>query len=175
MPFIYESGALLINRIFRPVNRHFVLDRGGASLSALIWAYQMTMTDGQNTYNYSSSWASARLRDGTWSPGFELLAAKDMPRPGGRWINDVPFFQRDQSGAAHLLLQSCVSGLWSSQCDMFYLAERENGWSGPLELGSTSPENELRSLAQSANGAVFAAWVNNERHLVGRWLLPSRH
>jgi len=115
------------------------------------------------------------LRDGQWSPHFNIVTAKDFPNSNYDWYNAYPsqhgrfIIDTAPKWNKHLLLRSYESRSWH----MHYLVKVDHlDWSLPMILGSSHRVNLTNLLTVDNSGVAFAAWVNKKGKFIGRWIKP---
>lgn len=109
------------------------------------------------------------LRDGQWSPRFNIVTANDFPTSGILWNLDNLSVKRDGKGKFHLLLPSLDPG-WKNRKYINYLLKDDTDWSAPLILGRGDITINVISFAVDDSGVAFAAWVNAKGEFIGKWI-----
>ncbi|MEE9580925.1 MAG: hypothetical protein V3V74_06390 [Nitrosomonadaceae bacterium] len=159
-----------------PLHRNFSVNKVTGDVSGQMWTTTsgFPLDDGNRHLLLRSSLLEVSIRNGQWSPHFNIVTAKDFLTKSS-WDNLVDFlFKADGKGKYHVLLKSWKTGFWKTRKYMHYLVKDDVNWSAPLTLGSSSysPTYDASSLAVDDSGVAFAAWVNKEKQFIGRWIRP---
>jgi hypothetical protein len=158
----------------KPLNKKFSVNKVSGNVNGLMWASQCTLVDDTRELPMTGpnqSVVEVSLRDGQWSPRFNIVTANDFPTSGILWNLDNLSIKLDGKGKYHLLLQSLDPG-WKNRKYINYLLKDATDWSAPLVLGRCHITNDVISLAADHSGVTFAAWVNEEGKFIGKWIKP---
>ncbi len=163
----------------RPFDRHFFVNKASGEVSGLMPLDSYGRLDDVRKLGESDKgWVKVGIRDGRWAPGFDVAAAKDLPDSTYNWYPDPDaLIKNDSKGNCYALLENCKIGFWKTTFSMNYFVKDGVNWSAPLTLGSnyrgwTWGLTHRRTLAVDGTGVAFAAWINSEGELVGRWIRP---
>jgi len=162
------------------LDKRSALNKATGEVSGLLWGkLTVKTTAGIHRFEFSSgageccSWTEARVHDGSWVSGDEVVATADLPDMGYEWSrDDAALLKSDARGNLYALLEYGRPGFWTASYFMAYLARTASGWSAPITLGSSSGR-DTRTLAVSDSGISFAAWVDEEGNFVGRSIRPA--
>jgi hypothetical protein len=171
---------LKLREVLSQLNKRYALNKATGEVSGLLWGnLTVKTTAGIRRFEFTSdaadccSWTEARIRDGSWVSGEEVVATPDLPDMGYEWSrDDAALLKSDARGNLCALLEHGRPGFWTASYSMAYLAKNASDWSAPITLGSSSG-GDTRTLAVSDSGISFAAWVDKEGNFVGRSIRPA--
>jgi len=174
-PFVKkDSNYNHAHIVLRPLSKNFSINKATGEVSGLMCAWVCTLDDGKRQLPLlgpDQSWVEVTIRNGQWSPGFNIVTAEDHPTSNYSWSPFEQLIKIDPKGKRHVLLQGLEPAFWIPSRYMNYLAKEDANWSAPLALGSSSLWS-YGSLAIDDSGIAFVAWVNEEGKFIGRWIKP---
>ena len=175
-PFVKKDSNYNYARIvLRPLSRNFSTNKTTGEINGLMWAWVCTLDDGKRQLPLigpDQSWVEVGIRNGQWSPRFNIVTAEDYPTSNYSWSQFEQLIKTDFKGNRHVLLQGVEPGFWIAPRYMNYLVKDGVNWSAPLTLGSSNLWSSVSSLAVDDSGVAFVAWVNEEGKFIGRWIKP---
>ncbi|MEJ2156006.1 MAG: hypothetical protein P8X96_11770 [Desulfobacteraceae bacterium] len=166
----YYNASIVLN----PLKRKFLVNQETGNINGLMLASQCTLADDTRELPMlgpNQSVVEVSLRDGQWSPHFNIVTANDFPTSGILWNLDNLSIKRDGKGKFHLLLPSLDPG-WKNRKYINYLLKDDTNWSAPLILGRGDITINVISFAVDDSGVAFAAWVNAKGEFIGKWIKP---
>lgn len=173
-PFIKkDSNYNYAYIVLRPLSRNFSINKATGEVNGLMYAHVCTLDDGERQLPLigpDKSWVEVSIRDGQWSPRFNIVTAEDFPTSNYSWSQFEKLIKTDSKGNKHVLLQGIEPGFWKARKYMNYLEKDDVNWSAPLTLGSSNLWSYVSSLAVDDSGVAFAAWVNEGGKFIGRWI-----
>lgn len=159
--------------VLRPLSKTFSLNKATREINGLMYAHICTLDDGERQLPLLGpdlAWVGLSIREGRWTPGFNIVTAEDFPTPNYSWSQFGKVIKTDAKGNKHVLLEGLEPGFWKARKYMNYLVKDDINWSAPLSLGSSNLWSYDSSLAVDDSGVAFAAWVNKEGKFIGRWI-----
>lgn len=170
-----------LSAAIRPLNRHFIINPSTGNPSGLLWG-SLIATDflGQSLSTEKRKigilvrdmWFEIQRDKDTWSSGFTVVAAEDLPDPSYQWslYDPLALVKVDQHGTEHALLLK--GGLWGDgEFSIEYFLKNKQGWFAPIKLGNHKRIFTCcRDMVIADSGEIFAVWTDAAGKLVGRWL-----
>jgi len=175
-PFIKkDSNYNYAYIVLRPISRNFSINQATGEVNGLMYAGVCTLDDGEwqlPLLGPDQAWVGLSIRDGQWSPPFNIVTVEDFPTSNYSWSQFEKLIKTDSKGNKHVLLKSVEPGFWTARKHMNYMVGDGINWSAPLTLGSSNLWSYDSSLAVAESGVAFAVWVNEEGKFIGRWIKP---